>query len=427
MKKLPKSQIEFELEISTEEVSAFFEQAAAEISKHIDIKGFRQGKAPKDVLEKNVGKQLIFEEAGKFAIEKKYHDFIHKNNIFAIDHPKIEVKKLAEGNPVLATVVVSVYPEVKISDYKKIANEENKKRPASAESFGEARELDEALAYIQNSRAKEVAVLREAKEGDLAEVDFEARLGGVKIEGGESKNHPVKIGEKKFIPGFEDQIKEMKVGEEKDFTLLVPENYFQKNLAGKNLDFHVKLNNLFEVSLPELNDDFAKSVGNFDSLDALKKNIEDGIKKEKEENEKESFRNGLIEKIASESEIDLPDIMVERELDKMVAEFEGNISQHGVDFNSYLANIKKTEESLRADFRNQAEKRLKAALVLAEVIKKENIQIEESELTEKANEMLARFKDIDTAGKSVNPERLKEYARTILLNEKAFALFETIN
>lgn len=425
MKKLPKSQVEFELEISSEEVAVFFDKAASEVSNHVDIKGFRKGKIPRDVLEKTVGKQLIFEEAGKFAVEKKYSDFIRENNLFVIDNPHIEVKKLAEGNPVLAAVVVAVYPEVKIADYKKVASVETQKRKKDI-TF-EEKELSDALAYIQNSRAKEVAVLREAKEGDLAEVDFEARLGGVKIEGGESKNHPVKIGEKKFIPGFEDQIKGMKVGEEKDFTLLVPESYFQKSLAGKNLDFHVKLNNLFEVILPELNDEFAKSVGNFESLDALKKNIEDGIKKEKEQNEKESFRNGLLDKISAESEIDLPDVMVERELDKMIAEFEGSISQYGADFNSYLANIKKTEESLRADFRNQAEKRIKAALVLAEIIKKENIQAEETELTEKANEMLAKFQDMETASKSIDPERLKEYARTILLNEKAFTLLENFN
>ena len=248
-----------------------------------------------------------------------------------------------------------------------------------------------------------------------------------KIEGGESKNHPVKIGEKKFIPGFEDQVKGMNVGEEKNFTLLVPETYFQKNLAGKNLDFHVKLNNLFEVIIPELNDELARSVGNFEGLNVLKKNIEDGIKKEKEQNEKESFRNGLLDKISSESKIDLPDVMIERELDKMIAEFEGNISQYGADFDSYLANIKKTEESLRYDFRNQAEKRIKVALILAEIIKKENLQVEENELTEKANEMLARFKDIEIADNSINPERLKEYARTLILNEKAFTLLENFN
>ncbi len=422
MKKLPKSQIEFTLEIPVEEVELFFDKAAKNISENIEIKGFRKGKAPKDVVQKIVGKQAVFEEASQLAIEKKYQEYIKENQIVVVDYPKITVKKMAESNPVVIDVVVAVYPEVKLPDYKKIAKEQSQKRKKDIDVSDD--ELNSALEYLLSSRAKETSVNREAKENDIAEVDFEVRLDGVKIDGGSSKNHPVKIGAGKFIPGFEDNIKGMKPKETKKFSLVAPKDYFKKDLAGKKLDFSVTLNNLFEVELPELNDDFAKSLGGFESAEALKKNIKEGLLLEKKEKEENEFRNSLLEKIAQEADIDLPDAMVEREIDKIIDEIKMNVEQNGIKFEDYLLTIKKEEKDIRQDVRKQAETRVKIGLVIDEISKKENIKIDDDKITQKANEFLLRYSDVKSAEEAISPERLKAYAKSVLISEEVIKLLE---
>ncbi|MEK7452764.1 MAG: trigger factor [Patescibacteria group bacterium] len=423
MKILQGSKVEFKFEISPVEVSKYLNNAAQEISQDVEVKGFRKGKAPRDVLEGVVGKQMIFEKAGKMAIEKKYDEFVNENNILSVDFPHLQIEKIVEGEPIIVKVEVSVYPDVKLSDYKKIAKELVKNR--DKEVTVEEKEIDDAVFNLQGSRAKEISVNREVKTGDLAEVDFEIRLEGVKIEGGDSKNHPVKIGGKKFIPGFEDSIIGMKVGDKKNFKITLPKDYFKKELAGRELEFFVKANNVFEVSLPELNDDFAKSFGKFQTFQELRDSIRDGIKQEKEMKEKEKFRNSLIEKVTKDSTIELPEVMIEKELDKMTEEMKVGIEQHGLDFASYLLNLKKSGDELRKDMRPQAEIRLKASMVIDELAKQEKIEVEDESVVKKANEFLLRYKEASLEENTMDPERLKSYARMVLTNEKVFEFLES--
>ncbi len=425
MKKLPKSQVEFTLEIPVKDVEVFLDKAAKNISNKVDIKGFRKGKVPYDVLEKTVGKQVLFEEAGQFAIDEAYKKFIEENNISPVDYPKVTVKKMAEGNPISIDVVVSVYPEIELPDYKKIAKEVSKKRKKDIKV--EDKEIDESIKYLQNSRAKEISVSREVKKGDIAEVDFEVRMDGVKIEGGDSKNHPVKIGDGKFIPGFEDEILGMKPEEKKEFSLNAPKDYFKKDLAGKKLDFSVKLNNVLEVQLPELNDEFAKSLGGFKDMDELKNSIKEGMLKEKEEKEKNDFRNTLIESIAKEVKADIPDVMIERELDKMIGDMKMDIQQHGLKFEDYLLGIKKTEKEIREGMRPQAELRIKSGLLMEKIAEKEKIKISDEKITEKANEFLLRYKDAKEAENDIAPDQLRAYAKAVLTNEGVLEFLESVD
>jgi len=422
MKKLPKSQVEFDLEISNEEVEKYFDKASQRISNDVDIKGFRKGKVPKDVLEKTIGKSAIFEEAGHFAIEKKYSDFVRENELYPIDYPKIEVKKMAPGNPIIAKVIVSVYPEIKLPKYRDIAAKEVKNRKKDFEVKDE--ELNSSLTYLQDSRAKEISVERESKEGDIVEVDFEVRKEGVKIEGGESKNHPVKIGDKKFMPGFEDNLVGLKAGDEKEFSLVAPKDYFKKELAGQKLDFKVKVRNVLELHKPELNDDFAKTLGGFQTLEELKKNIKEGVSKEKEEKEKVDFRNNLLEKIAKESTMDLPEVMLEKEMARMINEMKMEVEQYGLNFETYLQNLKKSEEELKKDFAPQAELRLKKSFVMSEISKAEDIKVEDEKVIEKTNEFLARYSTVAEAEKNVDLKELQAYARMLLLDERVLEFLE---
>ncbi len=223
-----------------------------------------------------------------------------------------------------------------------------------------------------------MAVSRPARQGDLVEADFEILFGGMKIEGGESKNHPITLGEGKFIPGFEDGILGIVASEEKTFSITAPKDYAKENLRGKMLDVKVKINAVYEITIPELTDEFAKSLGYFETTQALKDNIREELRVEKEKAEKERVRNLLAQKMAEKSEIDVADILIDQEVNKMIMEMETNVKQHGADFEQYLATLKKTKNDLKKDFRGPAERRVRISLVLSEIAKKENVEVDES-------------------------------------------------
>jgi len=274
----------------------------------------------------------------------------------------------------------------------------------------EEKEIDNALDYLQKSRAKIITVNRPAEKGNRVEIDFEVKNSGVKIENGESRNHPLILGAGGFLPGFEEKLEGMKSSEEKEFSLKVPGNWSDKRIADKNLDFKVKMNLVQERILPDLNDEFAKSLGSFDSLSALRNSIKDGLMQEKEIKEKERTRLELIERIADNSEIDVPRELINQETENMVNEFEANISVFGLDFETYLKEIKKTIDDLKKEWKPQAEKRVKIGICLKAIAEKEKIEVSDEE--------------VEQAKKDVDSKELKEYTKNVLINEKVFELLE---
>lgn len=296
-------------------------------------------------------------------------------------------------------------------------------------------ETRKALDYLQNSRAKIITVNRPAKKNDRVEIDFEVRQAGVKLEDGTSKNHPLILGQGRFLPGFEKKLEGMKSGEEKEFSLKTPADWPIQKIANKNLDFRVKMNLVQERDLPALDDEFAKSLGNFESLNNLKKSIREGILKEKEIKERERIRIELIEKVAQESEIEAPDILIRQEIEKMLAEFRASITSLGLDFEIYLRESKKTIDDLKKDWQKQAEKRVRIALCLREIAEKENIEVSDEEVKEQINEDLKHYPNVEEVEKNIDPSpsaeggrvdlnALKEYTKNVLRNEKVFELLE---
>lgn len=418
-KKLPKSQALFEVTVPADEVMAQKDKAAEALSLHLEIDGFRKGKAPYEVVKQYAGSARVFEEAAYIIIEKKYREALAKSDLKIIGRPKIEIKKIAEGNQLVFNMTMALYPEVKLADYKAIAEKSTKeKKPVEVNE----KELSEALSFIRRSKRKEIAVSRPAQKGDRVEVDFEIRSAGVKIEGGESKNHPIELGEGKFIPGFEDGILGMAAGEEKTFSITASLDYAKENLRGKTLDVKVRINLVFEVATPELTDEFAKSLGQFETAQALKDNIREGLRAEKEEAEKERVRNLLAQKIAEKSEIDIADILIDQEVDKMIMEMETSVKQHGVVFEQYLATLKKTRDDLKKDFKEPAERRVRISLVLSEIAKKEDVKLDESEVKRRMDEVLVR-QQLASAG-NIDFDLLHNYVSGIMRNEKVFELLE---
>lgn len=446
---LPKSELEIEVTLPFSEFEPHIKRAAVLLSEENEIEGFRRGKAPYDIVKNRFGEAAILDRAAELAVKKTYPEVLTriknqasriKNDFTPIGSPNITVTKLAPGNELQYKVKVALLPEVKLPDYKKIAEKILYKETQAVEVTDE--EIAKTLDWIRESRTKLVTVNRPARSGDRVEVSFETRHGGAKVESGDSHNHPVIIGKGKFLPGFEDQLLGMKAGEEKDFTLTVPDAWHKKNLAGKALDFHVKMILVQERIVPELNDEFAKSLGNFSSLESLRQSIRDGILAEKEEKEKQRIRALIIEEVAEKAEAEIPDVLIEREVDKMLDEMKSGVESIGMKWEDYLLHLNlsevsevsapnsdatppKPEEVLRAGWREQAEKRVRIALCLYEIAKIEKIEPTAEEIEARANQYLAQFKTVEEAERSIDPESLREYIKGVLRNEKVFELLES--
>lgn len=418
-----KSQVEILVTASWEEFQPFLDKAASQLSDNMKVKGFRPGKAPWREVEKIVGSEKLLREAANEAVKKLYTQVVMDNNVRALGSPSVEVLKLAPENPFQFKAVADIMPEVKLSDYRsKLQNS----KPKKEESKVEEKEVEDTIKQLQNSRAKYKTVSRSAQKGDRVEVDFEIQENGVPIEGGQSKNHPIVLGDKKFIPGFEENLEGMKESEEKNFEIKVPQTFPQKQIAGKDLSVHAKVDLVQKKEIPEADDEFAKSLGQFESMEGLRGNIKEGLKKEKDQKEKEKRRSAMLEVVAGDMEVELPQSLVDGTLNQMVSEFKSNIESGGVKFDDYLSHIGKTEEDLKKEWIKAAEKRAKSSLALSQLAEAENIQVDEKEVEAKANEILSSLPNPEEFSKKVSSEQLKEYAYGILKNEKTFERMEQI-
>jgi len=426
IKKLPKSQVEFEISIPWEKWEKYLGKAASEISEEIKIPGFRPGKAPKKMVEQKVGIGALLNNAAEKAVEKSYVDFIVAEKLEVLGNPEIKVEELTEGKDLLFKARVAVMPEAKIKDgYKKEIkkiNEECGKKTVEIKDEELALELEK----LANSRVKLVTVNREAEKNNSVEVDFSVLIGGVPIENGTSKNHPLIIGREVFIPGFEANLIGMKAGEEKEFELEFPKDYHKKDLAGKLAIFKVAMKLVQERQTPEINDDFAKSLGEFENLEALKKNIREGMEHEAKHKNEDEKKAKYVEAIISNTETDLPEVMVKKEVEQMLNEFEYQVQSMGMNLDQYLEKIKKDKKELEKDWESQAEKRVKSALALKEIAKLEEIKIEAPEIEAEMNKTLSYYKNVKDIEKNIDMERLYNYTKGILENDAVFKILEKI-
>lgn len=420
-KKLPKSQIELTVEVSVEELKPYLDRAASELSKNMNLDGFRPGKIPRPIVEEHLGKLKVLEEAVNSSVAKLYVKAMLEENIEAIGKPKITVTQVAPGNPLKFKAITAVIPEIKLAPYKEISRKIKLKKAVVKNE-----EVKDALEWLRNSRAKLITVKRAAQKGDRVEIDFESRLGGIKIEQGDSKNHPLILGQNQFVPGFEEKLTGMKEKDTREFHLTFPENHPKKALAGKPVDFKVTMKLVQIRELPELNDDLAKGLGNFKNLEALKASVKEGIKKELLRRATEQWRIKVVGEIAKKSQMEIPDILIETELEKMLEEFKESIGQMELGFEEYLKKIKLTEEKLKEKWAEQALKRVRIGLVLREIAKKENIEPSEEEVKEKTSELLKDYSSPKDIKAKLSPEQLKEYTKGILRNEKVFEFLEEL-
>ncbi len=418
IKDLLKSQKEISVEISVEEMEKYMNQSLDKLSKNIKLDGFRDGKVPKGVAEKQLGDAAIFEEASQLAIQNSYFEIIKENKLNPLGQPKAEITKAAPGNSLEYKIVISVIPEVKLGDYKTVSGKVEIKKI-------DDEMVEQEVKTLQKKKASYITKNEPAEKGDRVEINFETRVGGVKLEGGESKNHPLVLGQGNFIPGFEDKIIGMKKDEEKEFDLVFPENY-KKDLAGKKASFKVKINLVQKVNLPEINDEFAKGLGKFENLEGLKEGIKKGMTIEEEGKAKEKLRVELIDQVVEKTTVELPEIMIESELGNMINEFKNNITQTGIEFDEYLKNVNTNLEKLKTEWQPMAEKRTKTGLVMREISLQEEIKISDEEIEKRVNETLKLYPNEEELRKNMDLEKFKDHMTSVLMNEKVFEILEKI-
>lgn len=417
-KDLGKSQVELTIEIPIDEIKPYLESAANKISKETKIDGFRPGKVPYNVLKEKVGEQTILQEAAEEIVNKTFLKAIEQEKLPAVGDPQIKIEKIAPGNPLVYKVIVALLPKMKLTDFKKVKVKKEKVEVSE-------KKFQQTLKDLRKMRATEKVVDREAKDGDKTEVDFDVFVDRVAIEGGSAKKQPVIIGEGTFIPGFEEKLVGMKAGDEKTFELKFPADYFQKNLAGKKAEFKVKLISVFQVDLPKEDDKFAQALGQFKTYEELKTKIKENIKLEEEQKNQHKFQASILEKIIELSDFeDMPDVLIESEKNRMVAEMKDDLEKNSLKWDDYLKHLKKTEEDMRKEFHDQAEKRAKSALVTREVAIGQKIKVSEKDIDTEIEKLAVVYQHQPEMAEQFKSPDYRKYLERILINKKVLEHLE---
>ena len=380
-----KNEVKLSFEIEAEKFEDAMKKVYAKTAKYFTIPGFRKGKAPMAIVERTYGSSIFYEDTFNELVPDIYDEAIKENKIEAVSRPQIDISQMEKGKDLKFTAIVQIKPEVKLGKYKGI---ELKKIEYTVSD----KDVEHELGHMAEHNARLVTVEdRPVEKGDITIIDFAGSINGVAFEGGTATNQELEIGSNKFIPGFEDQIIGMKVNEEKDINVTFPEDYFSKDLAGKEATFKVTLHEIKKKELPKIDDDFAKDVSEFDTLADLKADIKSKMEKENEERAKYESEEAAIEAVCKDVEVDIPSGMIETEIDNMVKDIENKLSYQGLTLDQYLKLTNKTMENLRKEFDEQANKAVKSRLVLEAIIKAEDIKPDDKEVEEKVKEMAKNY------------------------------------
>ena len=367
------NEAKFTMEFSAEE----FENAVVSVYKvqkdKFAIDGFRKGKAPRSIIEKQYGEGIFFEDAINNLFSLHYPLALDELDLDVIDHPRSEFSEVKKGEGFTVTITVAVYPEFEVKDYTGVEIE-----TITHEVTDEDVENELKSRARRNSRM--VAVERPAQEGDTVLIDYEGWSEGVQFPGGTAERQPLKLGSGTFIPGFEEQLVGVSVGESKDVVVTFPEEYHSDDLAGKDATFKCKVHEIKEEQIPEIDDEFVKDISEFDTIDELKADIKENLEKAAADRAETEMKNSVLEKVYNANDIEIPDVMVESEIDNMIAEFDQQLRAQGMDINLYFQYIGKDAASFREEVREDAYKKTKTRMIVTAVAEKEAFEATEEDI-----------------------------------------------
>ncbi len=406
------NEVKLEITVEAEKFDAAIKKVYFKSAKYFNIPGFRKGKAPMQIVEKYYGKEIFYEDAFNEVAEEALEEAVKENNIEVVSRPNIDVKQIEKGKDLIFEATMQTKPEAELGKYKGI---EIKKIEYNVTD----EDIEHELGHMQEHNSRLVSIDDRAVEsGDIATIDFEGFVDGVAFEGGKAENHDLEIGSNTFIPGFEDQVIGMKIDEEKDIVVTFPKEYFSKELAGKEATFKVKVHEIKKKELPELDDEFAKDVSEFDTLKELKEDIKAKKEKQNEERAKYETQDAVIKALCEDMKVEIPTGMIELEVENMLKDIEQRLSYQGLKLEQYLQMMGKTEEDIKKEYEPQAIEGIKSRLALEAVIKAEKIEATDSELEEKMKEMAKNYgKENDE--EFLKNENVKNYIKQGIASEKA--------
>lgn len=402
VEKIETNVVKLEIRVEAEKFDAALTKAYNKNKSRYNIPGFRKGKVPMAMVKKFYGVEAFYDDAVNFAIDQSYPVALNEENIRPVDYPQIDIVELGEGKELVYTATVTTYPEIELGEYKGL----DIKKPVYEV---EDAEIDKQIKEMQEKNARvEVKTEGNVAKGDIAVIDFKGYIDGVAFEGGEGSDYSLEIGSGTFIDNFEDQLIGLAVGDKKEVNVTFPETYGKEDLNGKPAMFEVEIKAIKVKELPELDDEFAKDVSAVDTFEELKENLKKTLEKNNDQKAEREFEEAVITAVIENSKMDIPEVMVSKEIDSMMQDLEGRLKYQGLSLDQYMEFTGNTVEKMRDFMKENAERKVKADLVLEAVAKAEEIKATEEELNARALEL----------GKMYGPKDPEKMAKILVKSQR---------
>ena len=414
VERLEANKVKIEITVSAKDFTEAVDKAFKKNASKIAIPGFRKGKAPRNVIERTYGKEVMYEDAFNIVAQPAYEAAIDENKLYPVDRPQVDILQIEDGKDMIFTAEVVVKPEVELGEYKGI--EVVKK----VHNVGEA-DVEAELNSMREKNARLVTVEdRELQNGDISNIDFEGFVDGVAFEGGKGTNFELTIGSGQFIPGFEEQLIGMKISETREIDVKFPDEYHSADLAGKMSMFRVTLNSIKCKELPALDDEFAKDVSEFDTIDELRKDLMNKIVEKNEKQMKLQVEDDAIKAVAKNAKIDVPAVMIDHEIDNMLQDYNWKLQMQGMNLEMYLKMLNMDINTFKAQFKDQAEERVRVQLTMEKLAEVEKIEVSKEEVDAKINEMAKSYGEKeDMFRNSLKAEDIKYFEEEIKVQKIA--------
>mgnify|MGYP000853780951 FL=1 len=404
--KKEKNIVSLEFTVTQDEFEEAVNKAYLKVKNSINVQGFRKGKAPRHIIEKKYGKSIFYDDALDFAVQEAYPKAVNELELDVIDSPKVNVEKFEEGEDIVITADVEVMPEVDLPQYKGV-------EVVKTDIKVTEEDVEKELKTIQEKNARIVEVAdRPVQKGDFLTIDYEGFVGEEQFEGGTAENQTLEIGSDSFIPGFEDQLIGKEKGEEVTVNVTFPEEYHAENLKGKDAVFNVKIHEIKAKELPEIDDEFAKDISEFDTLEELKDDTRKVLQQKASDTVKISNDNNVVTKIVNDTKLEVPEVLIQREIEYLGRQYENQFRQQGFNGKEYDNLINNFVKQYKEGARNQAEFNVKAELVLDALIKKEEINVTDEELKQEIDKIAESYK--------VEEDRLEAFKDAMMQSDASY-------
>ena len=417
VEKIQQNIVKLEITVEVEKFNESLKKAYAKNAKKFNIPGFRKGKAPINIIKKYYGEGVFFEDAINFCCDDTYPVAIKENNIRPVDYPSIDVVQIEEGKEFIYTAEVTVYPEVELGQYKGVEAKKALYAVTDEEVEVQLKQMQEKNARVETKTEGTV------EKGNIAVIDFKGYVDGIAFEGGEGKDFSLEIGSGSFIDTFEDQLVGVNIGEAKNINVTFPEQYGKEELNGKPAVFEVTVKEIKVKELPAMDDEFAKEVSEFDTLQELMSDMRSKLQETNDVKVKREYEEAVIDAVCENAKVEIPQVMVGKEIENMVKDLEMRLKYQGLDLASYYQYTNSSEEQVKEYMKESADKRVKTELVLEKIAKTENIEATDVELQAKAAELAKQYgeKDLEKTAKLLLDAQ-KDYIKSDVVNEKVIKL-----